>query len=74
MSEAGGIGITKKGIIEVIIHRAHYAGWPTLSITPDQFNRVLADDAQKKKAVRVSLSRTRALTLRPHAASPHAAA
>ena len=44
------IGITKKEIVEVMIHVAHYAGWPTLSIATDQFNRVLADEAQKKKA------------------------
>ncbi len=43
------LGFTKKQIVEVMIHVAHYAGWPTLSIATDQFLRVLDDEARKKR-------------------------
>lgn len=44
------LGITKREIIEVLIHVGHYAGWPTLSVGTDQFMKVLADEEAKKKA------------------------
>jgi len=46
------IGITKREIVEVLIHVGHYAGWPALSVGSDQFLRVLEDEAHKKKATK----------------------
>ena len=46
------LGITKREIVELLIHVGHYAGWPTLSVGTDQFMKVLQDEAAKKKAAK----------------------
>ncbi len=46
------LGITKREIVELLIHVGHYAGWPTLSVGTDQFMKVLQDEAEKKKAAK----------------------
>lgn len=46
------LGITKREIVELLIHVGHYAGWPTLSVGTDQFMKVLQDEAEKKKTAK----------------------
>ncbi len=45
------IGISEKEIYELMIHVAHYAGWPTLSLANSQFAEVLKQEADRKKGL-----------------------
>lgn len=43
------LGITKKELVELIIHVGHYSGWPTIGLAMRQLNKVLAVAAKGKK-------------------------